>query len=90
MLYAFSCECGHEQDEFIPMAERNTACVECSACGKQMRRVVTLPNAAGPSTFIPPWMQDNNISGNARHREWLKTKKAKDMDLVKQARGDED
>ena len=90
MLYTYSCTCGHEQDEFVPMERRNTAYVACEACKRQMRRVVTLPNAAGPSTFIPPWMQDNNISGNSRHREWLKTKAARDMDLVKQERGDED
>lgn len=90
MLYEFLCECGHRQDEFIPMDRRNTAYVACSACNRQMRRVITMPNAAGPSTFVPPHMQDHNISGNARHREWLKTTKAKKMDLVKQAKGDED
>jgi hypothetical protein len=90
MVYDFVCSCGHTQEENIPLERRNTAYVACERCSRQMRRVeVYLTNPAGASTFVPPHMQDHNISGNARNREWLKTKKAKDMNLVHQHEGDE-
>ena len=75
MIYEYRCEsCGQVSTESVPMAMRDEP-MQC-ACGSIKKRVY-----CPPATIIPQWMQDASITSRARHREWLKSDKAKKMDL---------
>ena len=62
-LYEFTCTCGHVEDEFRPMADRNLA-KTCGACGLTMERVITAYRAIGD---VAPYYDENLES-------WVKSK----------------
>ena len=36
--YTFSCLCGNEQDEIVPMDDRDSVRIECARCNRAMKR----------------------------------------------------
>ena len=74
-VYPYRCDCGHAQDEFRSMAERDNA---PQHCGKPMTRELVSPQvsvdypayravAADKETGKRPW-----ISGKKQHKEFVK------------------
>lgn len=45
-LYAFTCECGYEDDFFLEVDSRNER-LKCPKCQEVMRRVLTAPKYHG-------------------------------------------
>jgi putative FmdB family regulatory protein len=82
LIYEYRCPiCGHEQEELLALARRNSY-VKCERCARKTERKLSVP-----AVIIPAWMSDANIESNKKNREWLKTPEAKKMDLSR-ARGD--
>jgi hypothetical protein len=75
-VYEYECAAGHRTAELVGMTSDGRTPGGSCFCGLSRQRVVS--RAIGR---IPPWMTDENIAANGRHREWLKTPKAKAMDL---------
>lgn len=75
MIYEYTCPSGHRTEEILPVALRDTSS-PCH-CGARRTRLVSKPSAF----IMPQHMSDENISSNARHREWLKTPEARAMNL---------
>ena len=67
--------CGARADELVPTL--STAPGPCS-CGGARTKAFSLP-----IVVQRPWMTDEAIAGNNRHREWLRTPAAKAMNLEK-------
>jgi putative FmdB family regulatory protein len=51
-LYQFQCpKCGHEQDELLEIAERDTHVVPCEKCASPCRRVQTSQQVSGKPSY---------------------------------------
>jgi putative FmdB family regulatory protein len=76
MIFEYRCaKCGHEQEELRTLAQRNDD-LACEACGGPSERKLSVPRV-----FLPRWMRDENWAGARRHSEYLKTDKAKKLDM---------
>lgn len=75
MIYEYACPRGHKTEEVLPVAMRDEP-GPCP-CGAVRSRLVSKP----AKFVMPEHMTDENISANARHREWLASDQARAMNL---------
>ena len=76
MIYEFQCTaCKHVQDVMTTLAKRDDP-QACEACGKPSKRKLSVPRV-----FLPRWMRDENWDSARRHSKWLKSDKAKKLEM---------